>query len=389
MKAKIPANVVWLGFVSLFNDIASEMIYPIVPIFLTAVLGAPMAVIGLIEGVAESTASLLKVFSGWFSDLIGKRKPLTVFGYSFSTISKLFLALAYAWPMVLLARFIDRFGKGIRVAARDALIADSTEPGSRGAVFGFHRAMDTLGAVGGPLLAMGLMALFHDRFRLIFVISFIPALIGVIILQLFVKEVRKPTPPKERLKVGWRDFGARYNWFLLISLIFSLGNSSDVFLILRSKDLGLSTFLVVFAYVIYNVTYAGLSYPAGLMADKIGYRKVIFAGFFIFALVYAGFALTTSAVSVWVLFAVYGFYIAFTEGVSKAYIADLAPKDQVGTAIGLYYTVTGVAVLFASLAAGWLWGTYGPAGPFYYGAVMALLACALFVVSLPILKGVK
>lgn len=386
MKTKIPANVIWLGFVSLFNDIASEMIYPIVPIFLTSVLGAPMAVIGLIEGVAESTASLLKVFSGWFSDLIGQRKPLTVFGYSFSTVSKLFLALAYAWPMVLLARFIDRFGKGIRVSARDALIADSTEPGSRGAVFGFHRSMDTLGAVGGPLLAIGLMAIFHDRFRLIFLISFIPALIGVLILQLFVKEVRKPVQAKEQIKVGWRDFGARYNWFLLISLIFSLGNSSDVFLILRSKDLGLSTLLVVFAYVIYNITYAALSYPAGLMADKIGYRKVLFAGFFIFALVYAGFALTTSAVSVWILFAIYGFYIAFTEGVSKAYIADLAPKEQVGTAIGLYYTVTGVAVLFASLVAGWLWGAYGAAGPFYYGAAMALAACVLFLVSYPILK---
>lgn len=386
MKTKIPANVIWLGFVSLFNDIASEMIYPIVPIFLTSVLGAPMAVIGLIEGVAESTASLLKVFSGWFSDLIGQRKPLTVFGYSFSTISKLFLALAYAWPMVLLARFIDRFGKGIRVSARDALIADSTEPGSRGAVFGFHRTMDTLGAVGGPLLAIGLMAIFHDRFRLIFVISFIPALIGVLILQFFVKEVRKPVPPKERINVSWRNFGAKYNWFLLISLIFSLGNSSDVFLILRSKDLGLSTILVVLAYVIYNISYAALSYPAGLMADKIGYRKVLFTGFFIFALVYAGFALTNSAVSVWVLFAVYGFYIAFTEGVSKAYIADLAPKDQVGTAIGLYYTVTGVAVLFASLVAGWLWGTYGAAGPFYYGSVMALAACALFLISSPILK---
>lgn len=386
MKTKIPANVIWLGFVSLFNDIASEMIYPIVPIFLTSVLGAPMAVIGLIEGVAESTASLLKVFSGWFSDLIGQRKPLTVFGYSFSTISKLFLALAYAWPMVLLARFIDRFGKGIRVSARDALIADSTEPGSRGAVFGFHRTMDTLGAVGGPLLAIGLMAIFHDRFRLIFVISFIPALIGVLILQFFVKEVRKPVQPKERINVSWRNFGAKYNWFLLISLIFSLGNSSDVFLILRSKDLGLSTILVVLAYVIYNLTYAALSYPAGLMADKIGYRKVLFAGFFIFALVYAGFALTNSAVSVWVLFAVYGFYIAFTEGVSKAYIADLAPKDQVGTAIGLYYTITGVAVLFASLVAGWLWGAYGAAGPFYYGSAMALIACALFLVSSPILK---
>ncbi|MDD5382348.1 MAG: MFS transporter [Candidatus Margulisbacteria bacterium] len=192
MKTNIPKNVVWLGFVSLFNDMASEMIYPVVPIFLTTVLGAPMQVVGLIEGIAESTASLLKVFSGWFSDLVGKRKPLTVFGYSFSTVSKLLLAVAHLWPVVLLARFIDRFGKGVRVAARDALIADSTTEGSRGAVFGFHRTMDTLGAIGGPLIALFLMSVIHLNFRLIFLISFVPALIGVLILQFFVTEARKP-----------------------------------------------------------------------------------------------------------------------------------------------------------------------------------------------------
>ena len=376
---KIPKNVVWLGFVSLFNDIASEMIYPIIPIFLTAVLGAPMAVIGMIEGIAEATASLLKVFSGYISDLFGKRKPLAVFGYGFSTLSKLILALAHIWPMVLLARLVDRVGKGIRVSARDALIADSTEAGSRGAVFGFHRAMDTLGAVGGPLIAIGLLALFTSNYRLIFLISFIPALIGVLILQLFVQEVRPPVPA-EKIKLSWDGFNRQFYVFLFVSVIFSLGNSSDVFLILRSKDLGMSAMLVVLAYVVYNIFYALFSYPAGMVADKIGFRKVLLAGFFIFALVYAGFGFNTSPHYVWPLFAVYGFYIAFTEGVSKAYISNIAPKEKVGTAIGLYYTATGVAVLFASLMAGWLWSAFGAAYTFYYGSITALLACGLFVI---------
>lgn len=379
MNTKIPKNVIWLGFVSLFNDIASEMIYPIIPIFLTVVLGAPMAVVGLIEGVAESTASLLKVFSGWISDLIGRRKPLTVFGYSFSTLSKLILAAAHIWPMVLLARFIDRFGKGVRVAARDALIADSTEEGSRGAVFGFHRTMDTLGAVGGPLIALGLMAIFASNYRLIFLISFIPALIGVLILQFFVQEVRNPIPV-EKIKLAWNGFDPKFNLFLLVSVVFSLGNSSDAFLILRSKDLGMSAMLVILAYVVYNIFYAAFSYPAGVMADKIGFKKVLLAGFFIFALVYAGFGFTHDPQMVWLLFAVYGFYIAFTEGVSKAYVANLAPKEKVGTAIGLYYTATGASILFASLVAGWLWSAFGAAYTFYYGSVMALVACVLFVV---------
>ena len=376
---KIPKNVIWLGFVSLFNDIASEMIYPIIPLFLTAVLGAPMAVVGLIEGVAESTASLLKVFSGYISDLFGRRKPLAVFGYSFSTLSKLILALAYVWPVVLLGRFVDRFGKGIRVAARDALIADSTEAGSRGAVFGFHRAMDTIGAIGGPLIAIGLMAIFASNYRLIFLISFIPALIGVFILQFFVQEVR-PAVPIEKIKIKWDGFGRQFNVFLLVSLVFSLGNSSDVFLILRSKDLGMSAMLVVLAYVVYNIFYALFSYPAGVMADRFGFRKVLLAGFFIYSLVYAGFGLNTSSHYVWLLFAVYGFYIAFTEGVSKAYISNIAPKEKVGTAIGLYYTVTGVAVLFASLIAGWFWSSFGAAYAFYFGSIAALLACGLFVI---------
>lgn len=379
MKINIPKNVIWLGVVSLFNDVASEMIYPIVPLFLTVTLGAPLTVVGLIEGIAESTASLLKVFSGWFSDLLGQRKPLAVYGYGFGTAAKLILYISFSWPLVLLGRFVDRLGKGVRVAPRDALIADSTAPEIRGAVFGFHRSLDTFGAVCGPLLAILFMAVFAANYRLIFLISFVPALLGVLILQFFVAEVKPKAAAKPKLTLAFDNFGPQYYLFLIVSLVFALGNSSDVFLILRSKDLGLSAILVIFAYVIYNVFYALFSYPAGVLADRIGFKKVLIAGFLIFAAVYAGFGWTHNPHAVWFLFAIYGFYIAFTEGVSKAYISNIAPKDKVATAIGLYYTVTGVAVLLASLVAGWLWATFGAPATFYYGSLTALLASILFL----------
>jgi MFS family permease len=378
MKINIPKNVVWLGVVSLFNDVASEMIYPIVPLFLTVTLGVPMTVVGLIEGIAEATASLLKVFSGWFSDLVGQRKPLAVAGSGFGTAAKLVLYLSFSWPLVLLGRFVDRLGKGIRVAPRDALIADSTAPEIRGAVFGFHRSMDTLGAVCGPLLAILFMAVFAANYRLIFLISFVPALLGVLILQFFVQEVKPKTEAKPKLTLAFDNFGPQYYLFLVVSLVFALGNSSDVFLILRSKDLGLSAILVIFAYVVYNIFFALFSYPAGVLADRIGFKKVLIAGFLIFAAVYAGFGLAHSPLAVWFLFAIYGFYIAFTEGVSKAYISNIAPQDKVATAIGLYYTITGAAVLFASLAAGWLWTAFGAPATFYYGSITALAASVLF-----------
>ncbi|MBN3033661.1 MAG: MFS transporter [Candidatus Saganbacteria bacterium] len=378
MKQGIPKNVVWLGFVSLFNDVASEMIYPIVPLFLTVTLGAPMTVVGLIEGIAEATASFLKVFSGWFSDLIGQRKPLAVAGYGLGTIAKLMLYLSFSWPLVLFGRFVDRLGKGVRVAPRDALIADSTPKEIRGAVFGFHRSMDTFGAVCGPLIAIGLLALFTANYRLIFLISFLPALVGVLVLQFFVTEAKPKAATKPKVTLAFDNFGRQYYSFLIISLVFALGNSSDVFLILRAKDLGLPAILVIFAYVIYNVFYALFSYPAGVLADRFGFKKVLIAGFLIFAAVYAGFGLARSSLAVWFLFAIYGFYIAFTEGVGKAYISNIAPPGKVATAIGLYYTVTGAAVLLASVAAGWLWSTFGAPATFYYGALTALLASVLF-----------
>src|SRR3989338_54675 len=354
-QKKVSKNVVVMGLVSLFNDISSEMVYPIVPIFLATVLKAPATAIGLIEGVAESTASLLKLVSGWLSDRLKKRKIFVSFGYSLSAVSKILIGLAHAWPFVLLARFVDRFGKGTRTAARDALILESIDEGSRGRAFGLHRSMDSLGAVIGPLLALLMIFLFENKFRLIFFLAAIPSFFGVILLLLFVKEKVKEkltaaAAPKitANLTFKWREFDPAFKSFLLVSAVFALGNSSDAFLILRAKDLGLATTLTVAAYVLFNLTYSAFSYPVGALADKIGPKRILITGFWLFALVYLFMGLTQAAWLVWLLFPVYGIYMALTDGVSKAYIAQMVPKEKSGTAFGAYLMITGLLVLVAS-----------------------------------------
>lgn len=379
-KFGISKNVFVLGLVSFFNDVASEMIYPIVPIFLTSVLGAPVAIVGLIEGVAESTASILKVVSGWLSDKWRKRKPFVVAGYSFSAISKILLSLAYSWPFVLFARFIDRFGKGTRTSARDALIAESSENSVRGRSFGFHRALDTLGAVVGPLIALLAIHFLDNNFRLIFFLAFIPACIGVFLLVLFVKERKKEKNLSPTFNFSWRNLDPSFKIFLLISFIFALGNSSDAFLILRAQNLGLSVILVVLAYVLFNFTYAIFSMPAGIISDKIGPKKVLLAGFLLFSAVYLFFGLANSSLFLWFLFPVYGIYMALTEGVGKAYISNLVPQEKTGTAFGIYQTTIGLCTFFASLIAGLLWTYIGVSAPFIFGSLMALISAFLFVV---------
>lgn len=380
----ITKNVFILGMVSLFTDISSEMIYPLIPIFLTAVLGAPMAIVGVIEGIAESTASILKVFSGWFSDKLGKRRSFIVSGYSCSAVAKPLLAAAFSWPVVLVARFIDRFGKGVRTSARDAMIADETNTQNRGKAFGFHRAMDTSGAVLGPLLALVLLTLLEENYRLIFLIALIPAVTAVVLLLLFVKErVKIALSPAEVPKFNLGQFDRRFKLFLLIILIFGLGNSSDVFLIMRAKNLGFSTMLVVVAYVLYNSVYALLSTPAGILSDRIGRRRVIMTGFFIFAAVYFGFAFVRTSIYVWGLFAIYGFYVAMTEGVSRAFVSDLVPTEKRGTALGIFHTTTGLVTFAASFIAGLLWTYVSVPAPFIYGGIMAALAAILFFRLLP------
>ena len=378
-KIGIPKNIFVLGLVSFFNDVASEMIYPLVPIFLTSVLAAPATIVGLIEGIAESTASILKAFSGWLSDKLRKRKPFVVLGYSFSAISKILLSLAFSWPFVLMARFIDRFGKGARTSARDVLIAESSENSIRGRSFGFHRALDTLGAVVGPLLALLAIHFLNNKFRLIFFLAFIPAFIAVLLLIFFVKEKKKEANSFSEFHFTWRDLNPAFKIFLLVSFVFALGNSSDAFLILRAQNLGLSVSLVILAYVLFNFTYSIFSTPAGVISDKIGPKKVLLTGFLLFSTVYLFFGLAPSSLFLWFLFPIYGIYMALTDGVGKAYISNLVPQEKAGTAFGIYQTTIGLTTFFASFIAGLLWTYIGVKAPFIFGSLIAIISAFLFV----------
>jgi MFS family permease len=375
----IKKNVIVLSVVSFFTDISSEMLYPIVPIFLTSVLGAPMSVLGLIEGAAESAASILKAFSGWLSDRIAKRQPFVVWGYSLSSFAKPLLFFAYSWPLVLVSRLLDRVGKGLRTSARDAMIVDATDAPYIGKAFGFHRAMDTLGACIGPLIAILLLTILKENIRMVFLVAFIPAVLAVLTLIFFLKEVppvhvNNKNYPRFNLNVFSPDFKA----FLFASAIFAIGNSSDAFLIMRAKGLGLSVTMVILAYVLYNISYSALSAPFGSISDKIPRKNVMILGYAVFALVYVGFAMITHSAMIWPLFFVYGFYIAMTDGVGKALVSDMVPKEYVGTAMGLYHFVLGIFAFFASLIAGLLWTHIGAPAPFYYGAAMSAVSCLAF-----------
>ena len=367
-------NIILLGITSLLTDISSEMIYPVLPIFLVNTLGASPAILGLIEGIAESSSSLLKVFSGYFSDRIKKRKALTILGYASSLLGKFFIYIAGGWGYVLAGRTIDRFGKGVRTAPRDALIADGSEEGRRGRAFGIHRAMDTLGATIGVFSAYFLITRFKENLRSIFLFSLIPAFLGLLFL-FFVKESKKePERNPQRLNFSWRNLDKRLKLFLIFTFIFTLGNSSNQFLLLRARNLGSSLPQVILMYLVYNIVYASAVYPAARLSDKIGRKKLLAAGYFIYGLVYLGFALTSSLNLCWFLFGVYGLYIGFTEGVEKALIADIAPSGLRATAIGLHATIVGIGLLPASLLAGLLWKAFGSSAPFYFGSLMGVFA---------------
>jgi MFS family permease len=373
----LPPNVFRLGLVSFFADVSSEMLYPLIPIFLTTVLGAPVAAVGLIEGLAEGTASVLGSVSGWWSDLIKRRKPLVFGGYSLSAVAKPLLGLAGAWPFALFARVLDRAGKGVRDAPRDSLLADSIEPKHRGKAFGWHRGMDSLGAVVGPLLALALLAALHGDIRSILLLAFVPGIAGAA-LVLFVKDKGSAARAAQRpaLRLLPREFRA----YLLVWGLFALTNSSDVFLILRARSLGFSTVAVVLAYTLYNLVYALASPVLGGLSDKVGRRRILRVGLVVFTAVYLGFAFARQAWMVWLLFGVYGVYIAATDGVGKALAIDLVPASLRGTAVGVFGMVSGIATVVASVVAGVLWDKVGPYAPFVYGAVGALLAAGLLTI---------
>jgi MFS family permease len=382
-KEKIPKNVFILGLVSFFNDVASEMVYPIIPIFLTSVLKVSTPIVGLIEGIAEATASFGKFIFGYLSDKVGSRKPFVSSGYALSSISKVFLGLAQAWPLVLFARFIDRLGKGVRTSARDSLLLQNTTKKNKGFIFGYHRTFDSAGAVLGPIIGLILIYFLKENLRFVFYFAAIPGMIGVLLLIFFVNEKHQVSSSinnkKETIKISWKNFSPRLRLFFFASIIFSLGNSSDAFLILRAKNLGLTTLLAVLTYVVYNLSQTLLATPMGKLADKIGAKRVFEGGLLVFALVYFFFGFIKNPVFLWLLFPIYGIYIAATDGVSKAYVSEFITEKESGSYFGLYQMIIAVGSFFASWFAGILWYKINPSMAFYYGSMMALVA--FFILS--------
>ena len=373
MNKKIPRQVLILGMVSLFTDIASEMLYPITPIFLTAVLGSSMAIVGIIEGIAEFISGALKGYSGNISDKVGKRSIFVVIGYSLSAISKPLPGIFQDIPTVLISRVADRTGKGIRTAPRDALLG-SYSNGNSGAIFGFHRGMDTLGAAIGPAAALVLLHFFPNDFQLIFLLAFVPSAVAVFFTFLVKdKLVESKSRSRKNYAEFWKSAPAGYKKILILITIFSLVNSSDVFLILKSKDVSNSETLAILGYIFYNLIYAGASYPLGGMSDKYGKRKIYSLGLVIFSIVYLGFALLPNIEIILGLFALYGIYTAATEGVSKAWISDLIPDEQRGSGIGLLTMLSSFAIMLGSFTAGFLWDKFGPSVPFLVSAIVSLI----------------
>ena len=377
MSARIPPNVRALGVVSLLNDASTEMVYPLLPLFLTRTLGAGVAFVGLVEGVAEATASLLKLFSGWLSDRLGRRKGLAIWGYGLSSFTRPLMAMALLPSHVLGIRFLDRIGKGIRTSPRDALIADSSLVEARGAAFGFHRAMDHLGAVAGPLLTFLCLPLVGGSYRGIFWLASIPAVLCLFTLVTTVRDVPVQGPPPRLPLLTLQPYDARFKGVLLIVALFTLGNSSDAFLLLRAREVGVSESAIPLLWAALHVVKSTSAFLGGILSDRIGRRGAIVAGWLVYAAVYAGFAGVASAGQAWGLFLVYGLYFGLTEGGERALVADLVPPEARASAYGVYHTAVGLTALPASLLTGWLWQAFGAAVAFATGAALAGMAAIL------------
>ncbi|HEU0297058.1 MAG TPA: MFS transporter [Anaerolineales bacterium] len=389
---RLPRNVWVVTITSFLTDVSSEMLINLIPFFLANVLGVRTAVIGLIEGIAETTASLVKIVSGALSDRLGKRKWLTVAGYALSTIAKPFLYFANAWGWVLGVRFMDRLGKGIRTAPRDALIADSVQKEQRGLAFGLHRAGDTAGAFLGLGIAAFIIwltqsqneLLTRDAFQTIVLVSIIPAVLAVIVLALGAVEVAGAGQGSEKMRLSLKDMDARFKSFLFVLVLFTLGNSSDAFILLRGQERGLNILQVMGMALTFNALYTIFAGPFGAWSDKIGRRRLIIGGWLVYGMVYLGLAFAQAGWQVWALFGIYGLYYAATEGVAKALVADLVREALRGTAYGFFNAAIGITTLPASFIAGLLWqgvgdwSGFGASAPFFFGAGMAWLAGILF-----------
>ena len=405
MEAPRPArrplsrDVVILGWVSFFNDVSSEMIYPLLPLFMVAVLGASATTLGWVEGIATAAVAILTAWAGWRSDRFRRRVPYVQLGYGLPVLGKGILVAAVAWPMVLVGRTVDRIGKGIRSSPRDALIADTTTAEDRGRAFGLHRAMDSAGAVVGVLLSAVLLWWLSGSplkggtvaqnehtaaaFRTIFAIAAVLGLAAVGFTFLLREPPHEPSPTKPTTSITGLGGLSRGYWKVMaLLLVFSLANSSDTFLLLRAGQVGLAPWEVVLVYALFSLVYTLVSYPAGVLSDRFGRWRVIAVGWFVYAAVYLGLT-QAGATAVWPLLAVYGVYIALTDGVGKALLADHVPRERRGFAIGLFYMATGATTLVSSVIAGLLWDRVGPASPFWFGGIAAVAALVLLVTMRP------
>lgn len=387
-RSSISRTVLVLGVASFLTDVSSEMIFPLLPAFLAVVLGAGPAILGLIEGLAEATSSILKVASGWWTDSSARRKAPILFGYSISGLAKPLMGLATSWWLVLLLRFSDRVGKGIRTSPRDALIADVTEERHRGAAYGFHRAMDHAGAVVGPLVAMALLRFGGMETQTVFVMAGIPAFLVVMVLALGLKELpRDPlAPPRSAMnfREGWGLLGRDFKVLLSALLVFMLGNASDAFLLMRLHQVGVPTEWVALLWSLHHVVKSASTYAAGRLTDVWGPRRMILAGWVLYAVVYVLFGFLDSVPALVVTFLVYGAHFGLTEPSEKAWVASLVPAHLRGTAFGFYHGVIGLGALPASLLFGLLWEGFGAEVAFLTGAGFACLgSAALFLVQQP------
>lgn len=373
---KLFRNIIFLGLVSFFADISSEMVYPLIPLYLTSALGATPVLVGIIEGIAESIASLLKVFSGYISDKYNRKKPMAFFGYASGLLYKLALLFAGSWIGILGARVIDRFGKGIRTAPRDVMVSESADKQSMGKAFGIHKALDMAGSAIGIILAFILLKnIGEGAYKTIFAISIIPVVLALLMF-IFIKEKRTSAPAVQR-EHFWKNIkmlDSNLKLYLFVAFLFTLGNSSNTFLLLKATDIGFSSTDAILLYFICNATTSLFAIPFGKRSDKIGRKRVLIAGYITFAIVYLGFAFVSQKWALAAMFVLYGIYTAMVTGVERAFIAEIAPANLKGTMLGLHSTLVGVALLPASVIAGFLWDNIGSYAPFVFGASLSAAA---------------
>ena len=375
----ITKNIFILGFVSLFTDLSSQMVFPLIPLFLTTVLGAGAYVVGIVEGAAETTASLLKVFSGYWSDKIKRRKPFVLFGYSLSSITKPLFSLASAWSFVLFIRVLERIGKGLRTAPRDALVAESCDKSVRGKAFGFHRAMDGIGSVLGALLAFLLLPTFG--YRNIFLFAFVPSIIAVFAI-IFIKEKKSPVTlgaKETSIKLSFKELPTNLRLFIIVSSIFAFGHFGYAFLLLRAQNIGLADNRAILLYVLFYIVYTICSIPFGVLSDKIGRKPILLMGYLVFAITSGGLIFTSTIYSIGLFFVTYGIFFAMIDGAQRAFVTDLAPTHLKATSLGIFHTAIGLVALPGGFIAGLLWDKISPESTFVFGSALSIISTGLFI----------